>query len=189
MSDAEAGFFVLLRADLVRHREVLRGRPGPALALQLLPSLFSPRFAPVFLSRLAHALHRAGLTPLAQLAALFNFVVFGIEITPRCRIGPGLLLPHTHGTVIGASRIGSNATIFQGVTLGATTLDAGYNIRMRPDVGNHVTIGAGAKILGGIYLGDRCRIGANAVVLASVPEDATAVGVPARVIGRKTAAT
>ncbi|WP_316894038.1 serine O-acetyltransferase [Ralstonia mannitolilytica] len=113
---------------------------------------------------------------------MVNFVVFGIEIAARCEIGPGLYLPHTQGTVIGAWSIGKNAVIYQGVTIGAKELDFAYSEVSRPKLGDNVTIGAGAKVLGGVQLGPGARIGANAVVITSVPEGALAVGIPAKVL-------
>ena len=116
------------------------------------------------------------------MVSLVNFFAFGIEISIRCPIGPGLFLPHTQGTVIGAWRIGTNATIFQGVTLGAKDIDFAYSVTSRPTVGDNVTIGSGAKVLGGVQLANRTRVGANSVVLSDVPEGALAVGAPARMI-------
>jgi serine O-acetyltransferase len=110
-----------------------------------------------------------------------NFFFFGIEIAVQCRVGKGLFLPHTQGTVIGAYSIGENATIFQGVTLGARELDFSFIESSRPAVGNDVTIGSGAKVLGGLTVGSGSRIGANAVVLESIPANVAAAGVPARV--------
>jgi serine O-acetyltransferase len=145
----------------------------------MVKSAFTSKFPSVLLCRLAHwfALHR--MRPIGKLLACLNFVVFGIEISLRCRIGGGLILPHTQGTVIGASSIGRNAIIFQGVTLGAKGLGLIYDEDSRPAIGDGVMIGAGAKVLGGIRIGSGVRIGANAVVLASVPDNAVAVGVPA----------
>ena len=130
-------------------------------------------------------LYRKRLGPLAKLISLLNFFAFGIEIAVRCPIGPGLFLPHSHGTVIGAWRIGSNATIFQGVTLGAREVDFTYTKDSRPTLGDDIIVGAGAKVLGGVALGDRVRVGANAVVLKDIPADTLAVGVPARLIGNR----
>lgn len=174
-----------LRADLMRRWRLTRGEmtrrpPG----YRLWAGALSPRFAPVLLCRLAHKSYRAGLAPLAHVFSLVNFVCFGVEIAPRCSIGQGLILPHSQGTVIGAWRIGENATVFQGVTLGAREMDFAYEERCRPTLGDDVTVGAGAKVLGGVHVGDGATIGANAVVLESVPNRALAVGVPARLILR-----
>ena len=171
----------LLRADLKRQAELLYGKNKPALkGLRLWLGILSPRFVPVLLCRVAHALYLRRLSPLAKIVSLTNFFAFGIEVSVRCPIGPGLFFPHTQGTVIGAWRIGSNATIFQGVTLGAREVDFTYTENSRPTVGNGVTIGSGAKVLGGIGLADRVTVGANSVVLSSIPEGEIAVGVPAR---------
>ena len=107
-------------------------------------------------------------------------------MAPRCQIGPGLFLPHTSGTVIGAWRLGKNVTVFQNVTLGAKEIDKGFDPAIRPNVGDGVTLGSGSKILGGIFVGDNVAIGANAVVLTSIPPDSIAVGIPARVVSQRT---
>jgi serine O-acetyltransferase len=145
---------------------------------------FSPRFGCVVLVRIAHALNANGWRRSAKLVSLSNFLAFGIEVPARLAIGPGLVIPHTHGTVIGASHIGANVTIYQQVTLGAKLADFAFDPTKRPHVEDGVTITAGAKILGPVRLGAGCTIGANAVVLHDVPARAIAVGVPARVIER-----
>jgi serine O-acetyltransferase len=121
-----------------------------------------------------------GLPVLPYLLSYLNQIIFGIEISPKCAIGPGIFFPHTSGTVIGASKIGRNVTIFQGVTLGAKDMDMGFDRALRPELGDYVVVGAGAKVLGGISLGDNVRVGANSVLLRSVPANATVAGVPAR---------
>lgn len=177
----------LLRADLLRQHTVLNGEHATKPnGLRLWLGMSSPRFVPVLLCRIAFGLHRARLSPLAKLVSLLNFFAFGIEIAVRCPIGPGLFLPHTQGTVIGAWSVGANATIFQGVTLGAREVDFTYSKHSRPTLGDGVTVGAGAKVLGGLALGESVRIGANSVVLTDIPSGALAVGAPARVISRST---
>jgi serine O-acetyltransferase len=173
----------LLRADLLRQYGLLYGanKPEPG-GLRLWLGMVSPRFIPVMLCRIAHTLYVHRLSPLAKMVSLINFFLFGIEISVRCPIGPGLFLPHTQGTVIGAWRVGANATIFQGVTLGAKEIDFTYTELSRPTVGDDVTIGSGAKVLGGISLADRARVGANSVVLSNIPEGVLAVGAPARIV-------
>lgn len=172
-----------LRADLIKFRHMSRGVDAdPSGGLLLWVSLISPRFIPILLCRLAHWFYLVKLTPLAKLVSLVNFFLFGIEIAIRCPIGPGIFFPHTQGTVIGALSIGDNVTIFQGATLGAKEIDFSYSQNGRPVVGNNVTIGSGAKILGGICLGDGSRVGANAVVLSDVPEGVLVVGVPAKAV-------
>ena len=170
----------LLRADLVRHVEVRSERArGAGFRSIYWLTLLSPRFLPVLLVRLAGASNRGPLKVISKIFSSVNFFAFGIEISPLCKIGPGLVLPHTRGTVIGAWKIGSDATIFQCVTIGAKTLDFEYQEHLRPTLGNSVTVGAGAKIIGHLVVGDGATVGANSVVLKNVPAGATAVGVPA----------
>jgi serine O-acetyltransferase len=90
--------------------------------------------------------------------------------------------------VIGAWRIGSNATIFQGVTLGAKELDMRFDFKLRPEIGDNVVLGSGAKILGGIHIGDNVTVGANSVVLKSVKANSIVVGIPARQVSGITVA-
>lgn len=173
-----------LGADLRRALVVMHGTSDGVSSLRLWLGLLSPRFVPVLLCRLAHCLYRLKLGPFAKLLSLLNFFMFGIEIAVRCPIGKGFFLPHTQGTVIGAWSIGENVTIFQGVTLGAKEVDFSYRESSRPTVGNGVTIGSGAKILGGITLGVGSRVGANAVVLSDVAPNSLVVGIPAKVINQ-----
>jgi serine O-acetyltransferase len=178
----------LLHADLLRQHTLMIGpEANPPVGIRLWVGLLSARFIPVLLCRLAHALYRQGLSPVAKLLSLVNFFAFGIEISVRCPIGPGLFLPHTQGTVIGAWCIGKNATIFQGATLGAKEVDFSYTELSRPKLGDDVTIGSGAKIIGGIMLNDKVSVGANSVVLSDMPAGSLVVGVPARPIIRKKA--
>ncbi len=105
-----------------------------------------------------------------------------IEIHPAATIGRRLFIDHGTGVVIGeTAEIGDDCTIYQGVTLGGTGKDKG---KRHPTLGNHVMVGSGAKVLGPIHIGDNVRIAAGAVVLADIPDNATAVGVPARVVRR-----
>jgi serine O-acetyltransferase len=113
---------------------------------------------------------------LAVLRHRFWQAVSGAEIPAATRIGGGLLLPHPNGVVVHPQAvIGPNCLLFQQVTLGTNGSPAA------PVLGGHVDVGAGAKVLGGITIGDHAKIGANAVVISDVPARATAVGVPARI--------
>lgn len=104
----------------------------------------------------------------------------GIEIHPGATIGKGLFIDHGMGVVIGETTvIGDNCTIYQGVTLGGTGKDHG---KRHPTLGDNVLVGAGAKVLGPFKIGNNARIAAGAVVLSEVPDNATAVGVPAKVV-------
>lgn len=170
-----------LRSDVERfHR--LAGNEGSISTIRFLLSCFHPRIVPVVLIRLSEFFYRYRIVPLYKLCALLNVMLFGLEASPRVKIGGGLFLPHTVGTVIGAEQIGECVTIMQGVTLGAKETDIQFTPSARPAVGNHVTIGAGAKVIGRVVIGDHAKIGANAVVLQDVPPYSVAVGVPARII-------
>lgn len=182
-SVADFKLLSFLAADLRRAQVVMYGEINEGYLLWL--GIFSPRFLPVLLCRLAHWFYCFHLEPVAKLISLLNFFLFGIEVAVRCPIGKGLFLPHTQGTVIGAWCIGANATIFQGVTLGAREVDFSYQESSRPTVGDCVTIGAGAKVLGGVILGSGSSIGANAVVLSDVGPGLVAVGIPAKTIDKK----
>ncbi len=170
----------LLYADLERQLH-LSGQPEARASLfNLLRRLPHPRFLPIVLYRSSRAALLNGLPAMAHLLSYLNQIIFGIEISPRCEIGPGIFFPHTSGTVIGASKIGRDVTIFQGVTLGAREIDMKYDLALRPELGDFVVVGAGAKVLGGISLGDNVKVGANSVLLRSVSADATVAGIPAR---------
>jgi serine O-acetyltransferase len=174
--------FQYLVADFHRLHFLLNGEIKTSFTLMTWLGVFSPRFIPVILCRLAYFFYCHGFSLFAKLMSLFNFFFFGIEIGIRCEIGKGLFFPHTHGTVIGAWKIGENATIYQGVTIGARELDFSYLKTSRPSIGNDVVIATGAAILGAVHIGNRSRIGANSVVLSSIPDDVLAVGAPARVV-------
>ena|ERR1700691_5648164 len=170
----------LLYADLARQR-ALEGRPVTRPSLRgLLGRLLHPRFLPIVICRVSRAARLRRIPALPELLTYLNLVIFGLEVTPRCEIGPGIFFPHPCGTVIGAWRIGANVTILQGVTLGAKQMDLAFDPSLRPEVGDHVMLGAGAKVLGGIRIGDNVVVGANAVVVDSVESDSTVVGIPAR---------
>lgn len=172
-----------LRSDLVRAYYLTSEGVNHSGGIKLWTGLLSPRFAPILIYRLSYFFGLSKFKFFSKIFTLFNLVFFGIEISPRCYIGRGLYLPHTSGTVIGAWEIGENATIFQGVTLGAKEADFSYKIELRPVLGDNVIVGAGAKILGGIHIGDNAKVGANAVVTKDVPENSMAVGVPAKIFG------
>ncbi len=126
--------------------------------------------------RLAHALHENGVPFVPRAMAAGTRAVTGIEIHPAANIGEGLFIDHGMGVVIGeTAEIGSNVTLYQGVTLGGTGFQTG---KRHPTVGNDVTVGSGAKLLGPISVGDRAKIGANSVVIHDVPAGATVVGNP-----------
>ena len=111
----------------------------------------------------------------------------GIEIHPGATIGKGLFIDHGHGVVIGETAVlGDNVTLYQGVTLGGTGKEHG---KRHPTIGNNVMISAGAKILGSFTIGDNSKIGAGSVVLKEVPPNSTVVGIPGRIVRRRSEST
>jgi serine O-acetyltransferase len=173
-----------LRSDIERYHR-MQGNSDTVSTVVFLVTCFSPRMAPITLLRLAELFHDLHIIFLSKFFSILNVIVFGLEVSPKVKIGGGLFLPHTVGTVIGASCIGDNCTIMQGVTLGTSEPDMGFTASARPVIGNDVLIGSGAKVIGGITVGDHVQIGANAVVLRDVPAYSLAVGVPATSINRK----
>lgn len=130
--------------------------------------------------RLSHALYKNGHTFAARAVSQGAKALTGIEIHPGATIGKGLVIDHGSGVVIGeTAEIGDNCTLYQGVTLGGTGKDVG---KRHPTLGNNVMVGAGAKILGPMKIGDNTKIAAGAVVLDEIPADSTAVGIPAKVV-------
>ena len=130
--------------------------------------------------RLAHWLKKRKIPFLPRAISQLARWLTGIEIHPSAKIGARFFIDHGMGVVIGeTAEIGDHVTLFQGVTLGGTGKERG---KRHPTLGNHVVVGAGAKILGGITIGDNVKIGANSVVLKSVPPNSTVIGVPARII-------
>ncbi len=134
----------------------------------------------VLAHRIAHSLLKHGFPTLARIVSQLARFFTGIEIHPGATIGKGLFIDHGMGVVIGETTvIGDYCTLYQGVTLGGTGKDRG---KRHPTLGNNVMVGAGAKVLGPLTVGDNAKIAAGAVVLKDVPANATAVGVPARVV-------
>jgi serine O-acetyltransferase len=174
----------LLYSDLARQYELEGARVAPSMA-RFLCRFLHHRFLPIILCRCSRAAMVRKIPVLPKLLTYLNIVLFGLEVTPRCEIGPGIFFPHPSGTVVGAWRIGSNAIILQGVTLGAKRMDLGFDFNLRPEVGDNVTLGAGAKVLGGIRIGNNVTVGANSVVLNSITDNCTVVGIPARVSKRQ----
>ena len=136
--------------------------------------------------RVSHKLYLGGHSFSARAVSQAAKFLTGIEIHPGATIGKGLVIDHGMGVVIGeTTEIGDNCTIYQGVTLGGTGKDVG---KRHPTLGDNVLVGAGAKVLGPIMIDSNSKIAANAVVLKDIPENSTAVGIPARIArqgGRK----
>lgn len=158
---------IIARDPAARHRwEVITCYPG---------------LHAVWLHRVAHFLWNSGLKWVARFWSMLARLLTGIEIHPGAKIGRRVFLDHGLGIVIGeTTEIGDDCTIYQGVTLGGTSLYKG--VKRHPTLGKGVVISAGAKVLGGFTVGDGARVGSNAVVLKEIPAGATAVGVPARIL-------
>lgn len=164
-----------IRRDIAAIRE---RDPAARSALEVVFAY--PGFHARELHRLAHALHRRGVPVAPRIISNFSRFVTGIEIHPGARIGEGLFIDHGMGVVIGeTAEIGDDCHILQGVTLGGTSM---HRTKRHPTLGNRVTVGAGAKLIGAVAIGDNAKIGAGSVVLTNVPENATVVGVPGHVV-------
>jgi serine O-acetyltransferase len=139
-----------------------------------------PGWRAVLAHRFVHALHRARVPLLPRFLASISRFFTGIEIDPGAKIGKGVFIDHGIGVVIGeTAEVGDGCTIYQGVTLGGTSLQ---RAKRHPTLGKNVTVGSGAAVLGAIFIGDGAKIGANSVVVKDVPANATVVGIPGRVV-------
>lgn len=176
-----------LAADVREGLAAARSRDPAAAGVSALEILATwPGVQAVLAYRLAHRLYLARMPLLPYLISFLSRSVTGVEIHPGARIGHGIFIDHGAGVVIGeTAEIGENVTLYQGVTLGGTGFQSG---KRHPSVGDNVTIGSGAKLLGPLTVGDNAKIGANTVVVEDVPPNSTVVGNPGhpvRVEGRK----
>jgi serine O-acetyltransferase len=152
--------------------------PAVRSALEVL--ICYPGFHALQFHRLAHWLWHRNWRLLARTISHFSRLVTGIEIHPGAKIGRGFFIDHGMGVVIGeTAEIGDNCTLYHGVTLGGTSW---AKEKRHPTLGNDVVVGAGAKILGPFFVADGSKIGSNSVVVKPVPENATVVGIPAKVV-------
>src|SRR3984957_11894890 len=141
-----------------------------------------PVFRALRAYRLNHALYRAGVPILPRFLANIARFLTGVEIHPAAEIGKGVFIDHGMGVVIGeTAEVGDGCTIYQGVTLGGTSLSHG---KRHPTLGRNVTVGVNATVLGAIVLGDNAKVGGGSVVVKDVPANGTVVGVPARVVAQ-----
>lgn len=164
-----------IRKDIQAVRERDPAARGSAEIL-----LVSSGLHAILMHRPAHWLYEQGAYLPARIISQFSRFMTGIEIHPGAKIGQGVMIDHGMGVVIGeTAEVGDNCTIYQGVTLGGTGKDKG---KRHPTLGRGVTVGCGAKILGPFTVGDGAKVAANAVLLEPLAPDATAVGVPARVV-------
>lgn len=171
--------FARLRSDI---QCILERDPAARSAWEVL-TLY-PGLHAVVLHRPAHWCWNHGLRWLGGFIAHVARWTTGIEIHPAAKLGERVFFDHAMGVVVGeTAEIGDGCTIYQGVTLGGTSLYKGA--KRHPTLGRDVVVSAGAKVLGGFTVGDGARIGANAVVIKPVPAGATAIGIPARIIPAK----
>ncbi|MDI6851061.1 MAG: serine O-acetyltransferase [bacterium] len=146
--------------------------------------LFHAGFQSLKLYRYSHMLYETGFKLIAFAIYHLARILYGVDIHPAAVIKPGVVIDHGVGLVIGSTAVvGSGTVLYHGVTLGSKNLSTG---KRHPTLGRNVFVGAGAKILGPVKIGDGAKIGANSVVLNDVPENATAVGIPAKIIIKTT---
>ncbi|HOK29037.1 MAG TPA: serine O-acetyltransferase [bacterium] len=169
--------FSTIRADF---KAVFVKDPAARNAIQVI--LFYPGFHAIVGHRIAHWFWKIGLKSIAYCVSSITRRLTGIEIHPAAKIGRGFFIDHGMGVVIGeTAEIGDDVLLYQGVTLGGTGKEKG---KRHPTLGSCIVVGAGAKVLGPITIGDNVKIGAGSVVLRSIPPNSTVVGVPGKIVKR-----
>ncbi len=167
--------FARLKKDV---QSVFDRDPAAKSVLEVI--LCYPGLHAIWFYRLAHWLHLKGWVLLPRMISNLARFLTGIEIHPGAKIGEGLFIDHGMGVVIGeTAELGSNVTLYQGVTLGGTGKERG---KRHPTIGNNVVVATGAKVLGSFTVGDNSKIGAGSVVLHAVPPNSTVVGIPGKVV-------
>ncbi|MFL2631005.1 MAG: serine O-acetyltransferase [Thermodesulfobacteriota bacterium] len=170
-------FFTKIKSDISAANE---RDPAARNILEILINY--PGFHAIFWHRIASIFWGIGLRLIARIISNILRTLTGIEIHPAATIKEGFFIDHGMGVVIGeTSEIGKNVTIYQGVTLGGVSANAG---KRHPTIGDNVIVGAGSKILGPLNIGSNTKIGANSVVIDDIPENSTVVGVPGKVVGK-----
>jgi serine O-acetyltransferase len=190
-ADVDAGLIGQIFADVLRERPEI-GRcfrsdlaavydRDPACHRYIEPLLYFKGFHALVTHRFAHALWNDGRQDFALYLQSQSSRIFGVDIHPAARIGRGLMFDHATGIVVGETAvIGDHCSLLHGVTLGGSGKEGGDR---HPKIGDNVMIGAGAKVLGNISVGNCCRVAAGSVVLQDVPPQSTVAGVPARIVG------
>ncbi|RKQ63427.1 serine O-acetyltransferase [Thermovibrio guaymasensis] len=170
--------FKRLKEDI---ETVFERDPAARSILEVL--LCYPGLHAVWFHRIAHWFWTHNLKLIARVISHFSRWLTGIEIHPGAKIGRRFFIDHGMGVVIGeTTEIGNDVTLYHQVTLGGTSTKKG---KRHPTIGNNVVIGAGAKVLGPVKIGDNCKIGANSVVIKDVPPNSTVVGIPGKVVRRE----
>jgi len=165
--------------SIIRDIQAARER-DPAAVSSLEVVLAYPGFHAREFHRLAHALYGLRVPLAPRLVSHLSRFLTGIEIHPGAKIGEGLFIDHGMGVVVGeTSEIGDDCSLFQGVTLGGTSTK---RTKRHPTLGKNVVVGAGARLIGAIHVGDNARIGAGSVVVTNVPDNATVIGVPGHIV-------
>ncbi len=168
----------MLKAIREQVQTIFREDPAAKSVLEVV--LCYPGFHAILLHRLAHKLYTMNVPLVPRIISQFSRALTGIEIHPGAKIGRRFFIDHGMGVVVGeTAEIGDDVLLYQGVTLGGTGKERG---KRHPTVGNHVVVGTGAKVLGNIRVGDCVKIGAGSVVVHSVPDHSTVVGIPGRVV-------
>jgi len=171
------GYISMIQKDIA---SALERDPAARSSLEIL--MLYPGLHALWIHRISHWLWVHGTKLPARWISQIARGLTGIEIHPGAKIGSGLFIDHGMGVVIGeTAEIGNEVTLYHGVTLGGTSLSKG---KRHPTIGDRVTIGAGAKVLGNIMIGADSRIGANAVVVKTVPENSVVIGVPGQIVKR-----
>jgi serine O-acetyltransferase len=190
-ADVDAGLIGQIFADVLRQRPDI-GRcfradlaavydRDPACHRYIEPLLYFKGFHALVTHRFAHALWIDGRKDFALYLQSQSSRIFGVDIHPAARVGRGLMFDHATGIVVGETAvIGDHCSLLHGVTLGGSGKESGDR---HPKIGDNVMIGAGAKVLGNISIGNCCRVAAGSVVLQDVPPQSTVAGVPARIVG------
>ncbi|MBI1290862.1 serine O-acetyltransferase [bacterium] len=174
------GLFECIRRDFASALSNDPAARGPFAALEV--ALTYPGFHATVLHRFTHEVYKLGIPFLPKAMSMLNRFLTGIEIHQAAQIGPGFFIDHGMGVVVGETAIvGEDCMLFHGVTLGGTGKATG---KRHPTLLNGVVVGAGAKVLGNITVGNNCYVGANSVVLKDVPDNSTVVGIPGRVVAR-----
>ncbi len=164
-----------IREDI---QATLQRDPAARSALEVI--LFYPGFHARLFHRVAHALHKRGVPLIPRGIMHIARFLTGIEIHPGAKIGPRFVIDHGMGVVIGeTTEIGADVTLYQGVTLGGTST---RRVKRHPTLRDRVVVGAGAKIIGAVEIGEDVRVGAGSVVVTNVPPKATIVGVPGHIV-------
>lgn len=171
-------FFERMREDV---RTIYKNDPAAGNIVEV--CLLYPGLWALWMYRIAHQLNKWKVPFVPRFISFFARFFTGIEIHPAAMIGRRFFIDHGMGVVIGATCIiGDDVLLYQGVTLGGTGNERG---KRHPTLGNHVVVGAGAKVLGNIVIGDNVRIGAGSVVVKAVPDNVTVVGIPAQIVKKK----